>query len=43
MIRFESNMLVLDPSVSKEDADAINAFIEHIKEELRGELENASP
>lgn len=33
MIKFESNMLVLDSSISKQDAEAINSFIEHVKNE----------
>jgi hypothetical protein len=35
MIKFESNTLVLDSAVSKDDHDAINSFIEYVKDEER--------
>jgi UTP:GlnB (protein PII) uridylyltransferase len=35
MIKFESNTLVLDSAVSKDDHQAINDFIEHVRDEER--------
>jgi hypothetical protein len=38
MIKYESNMLVLDPSVSKQEAMEIYKFVEAVREEERNKM-----
>lgn len=38
MIKLENNMLILDPSVTKQDAKAINDFVAQVQKDERAKI-----